>query len=248
MITKAKELLDKFKKFEYMYSYGLYNIYQNFIYNGFYNLGLYIEKINEMIKLLDEIILLYPELLQLWRRYRNELDYCMKFKPLSVSAHMTLPLPENSRPRRPIGEDDEPQSGPSQRASLPMPPFAPSPQTAQMSMVRPRRPIVDDELQSGHSQRAPLPMPPFAPSPQSGHSQRAPLPMPPFAPSPQTVQMSMPTFAPSQTAQMSMSTFAPAQMSMTNQNVVQGNQSLSYKEKYLKYKQKYLKLKNEMNQ
>jgi hypothetical protein len=154
MITKAKELLDKFKKFEYMYSHGLYNIYQNFIYNGFYNLGLYIEKINEMIKLLDEIIILYPELVLLWRTYRIELDYCLKFKPLSVSAQMVHPFPENSRPRRPIGDDEPQYTGPIQ--------------TTQMSMV--------------------------------------------------------------------------------NQNVVQGNQALSYKEKYLKYKQKYLKLKNEMNQ
>ena len=105
MITKAKELLDKFKKFEYMYSHGLYNIYQNFVFNGFYNIGLYIEKINEMIKSLDEIIILYPELVLLWRTYRIELDYCLKFKPLSVSTHMTLPLPDNSRPRRPIGEE-----------------------------------------------------------------------------------------------------------------------------------------------
>jgi hypothetical protein len=60
MITKAKELLDKFKKFEYMYSYGLYNIYENFIYNGFYNLGLYIEVINEMNKLLDECVICCP--------------------------------------------------------------------------------------------------------------------------------------------------------------------------------------------
>jgi hypothetical protein len=174
MITKAKELLDKFKKFEYMYSYGLYNIYQNFINNGFYNLGLYIEKINEMNKLLDEIILLYPELVLLWRTYRIELDYCLKFKPLSVSAHMTLPLPENSRPRRPIGDDEPP------KVQIPLP------------SVRPRRPIGDDEPQYT---------------------------------------------GPIQTAQ----------MSMTNQNVVQGNQSLSYKEKYLKYKQKYLDLKNQIN-
>ena len=173
MITKAKELLEKFQKFEYMYSYGLYNIYQNFIYNGFYNLGLYIEKINEMIKLLDEIILLYPELLKLWRRYRNELDYCLKFKPLSVSAHMTLPLPENSRPRRPIGDDED--NRPQPNVLLPL------------SSARPRRPIGDDE-----------------------HVYIEPI---------QTVQ-----------------------------NVVQGNQVLSHKEKYLKYKQKYLKLKNEMNQ
>jgi hypothetical protein len=86
-----------------------------------------------MNKLLDEIILLYPELVLLWRTYRIELDYCLKFKPLSVSAQMVHPFPKNSRPRRPIGDDEDNTAQP--KVQIPLP------------SVRPRRPIGDDEPQ-----------------------------------------------------------------------------------------------------
>jgi hypothetical protein len=51
------------------------------------------EKFEEMIKFLDEIILLYPKLLESWRSYRIELDNCLNFKPLSESVQMTPPIP-----------------------------------------------------------------------------------------------------------------------------------------------------------